>query len=90
MSSQKNVKVSKDILTSWDIEIYGFKIDIISQSIKELQAQKMLKYSTKFTDKRYEVGMLVCLPVHNLRNNYSSAHYDQLHSLRQNLKENRT
>ena len=74
------VKVTEKILRCLDIETYASKINVISQSKKELQAQKMLESTTKFTGERYEVGMLWSDPEPNLPNNYSSA-LGQLHSL---------
>ena len=73
-------KVAKNIQTWWDIETYASKINVVSQSKKELQAQKMLESATKFTGERYEVGMLWSEPEPNLSNNYSSA-LGQLYSL---------
>ena len=74
----EDVKVN--IQTWWDIETYASKINVLSQSKKELQAQKMLESTMKFTVERYEVGMLWSEPEPNLPNNYSSA-LGQLYSL---------
>ena len=76
----EHVKVAENIQTWWDIETYASKINVVSQSKKELQAQKMLENTTKFTGERYEVGMLWSEPEPNLPNNYSSA-LGQLYSL---------
>ena len=73
-------KVAEKIRKWWDIETYASKINVVSQSKKELQAQKMLESTTKFRGERYEVGMLWSEPEPNLPNNYSSA-LGQLHSL---------
>ena len=54
----EDVKVAENIQTWWDIETYASKINVVSQSKKELQAQKMLESTKKFTGERYEVGML--------------------------------
>ena len=56
-----------------DSETYASKINVVSQSKKELQAQKMLESTTKFTGGRNEVGMLWSEPEPDLPNNYSSA-----------------
>ena len=76
----EDVKVAQNIQTWWDIETYASKINVVSQSKKELQAEKMLESTTKFTGERYEVGMLWSEPEPNLPNNYSSA-LGQLYSL---------
>ena len=76
----EDVKVAENIQTWWDIETYASKINVVSQSKKELQAQEMLESTTKFTGERYEVGMLWSEPEPNLPNNYSSA-LGQLYSL---------
>ena len=69
----EDVKVAENIQTWWDIETYASKINVVSQSKEELQAQKMLESTTKSTGERYEVGMLWSEPEPNLPNNYSSA-----------------
>ena len=66
-------------------ETYASKINVVSQSNKELQAQKMLESTTKFTGERYEVGMLWGEPEPNQPNNYSLA-LGQLYSLEQRLQ----
>ena len=76
----EDVKVAENIQTWWDIETYASKINVVSQSKKELQAQKMLESTTMFTGERHEVGMLWSEPEPNLPNNYSSA-LGQLYSL---------
>ena len=76
----EDVKVAENIQTWWDIETYASKINVVSQSKKELQAQKMQESTTKFTGERYEVGMLWSEPEPNLPNYYSSA-LGQLYSL---------
>ena len=67
------MKVADKIQTWWDIETYASKINVVSQSKKELPAKKMLESTTKITGERYEVGMLWSEPEPNLPNNYSSA-----------------
>ena len=69
----EDVKVAENIQSWWDIETYASKINVVSQSKKELQAQKMLESTTKFTGEWYEVGMLWSEPEPNLPNNYNSA-----------------
>ena len=69
----EDVKVAENIQIWWDIETYASKINVVSQSKKELQAQKMLESTTKFTGERYKAGMLWSEPEPNLPNNYSSA-----------------
>ena len=78
-------KVAENIQTWWDIEIVASKINVVSQSKKELQAQKMLESTTKFTGEQYEVGMLWSEPEPNLPNHYSSA-LGQLYSLEQRFQ----
>ena len=82
----EDVKVAENIQTWWDIETYASKINVVSQSKKELQAQKMLECTTKFTGERYEVGMLWSEPEPNLPNNYSSA-LGQLFSLERRFQK---
>ena len=88
----EHVKVAENIQSWWDLETYASKINVVSQSKKEQQAQKLLESTTKFTGERYEVGMLWSAPEPNLPNNYGSA-LVQLYSLEQrfqrypNLKE---
>ena len=43
-ASTEDVKVVENIQTWWDIETYASKIIVVSQSKKELQAQKLLEY----------------------------------------------
>ena len=76
----EDVKVAENIQTWWDIETYASKINVVSQSKKELQAQKMLESTIKFTGERYELGKLWSEPEPNLPNNYSSV-LGQLYSL---------
>ena len=76
----EDVKVAEKIQSLWDIETYASKINVVSQSKNELQAQKFLESTTKFTGERYEVGMLWSEPEPNLPNNYGSA-LGQLYSL---------
>ena len=76
----EDVKVAENIQSWWDIETYASKINVVSQSKKELEEQKILQSTTKFTGERYEVGTLWSEPEPNLPNNYSSA-LGQLHSL---------
>ena len=73
-ASTEDVKVAENIQSWWDIETYASKINVVSQSKKEQQAQKFLESTTKFTGERYEVGMLWSEPGPNLPNNYGSAH----------------
>ena len=82
----EDVKVAENIQTWWDIEKYASKINVVSQSKKELQAQKLLECTTKFTGERYEVGMLWSGPEPNLPNNYSSA-LGQLFSLERRFQK---
>ena len=79
-ASTEDVKMAENIQSWWDIETNASKINVVSQSWKELQAQKMLESATNFTGERYEVGMLWSEPEPNLPNNYGSA-LGQLHSL---------
>ena len=76
----EDVKVAENIKTWWDIETYASKINVVSQSKKELQTQKMLESTTKFTGEQHEVGMLWSEPEPNQPNNYNSA-LGQLYSL---------
>ena len=76
----EDVKVAENIQTWWDIEAYASKINVVSQSKKEPQAQKMSESTTKFTGEWHEVGMLWSEPEPDLSNNYSSA-LGQLYSL---------
>ena len=91
-ASTEGVKVAENIKSWRDIETHASKIILLSQSKKEQQAQKLLESKTKFTGKRYEVGMLWNEPEPSLPNNYSSA-LGQLYSLERrfqrdpNLKE---
>ena len=55
----EDLKVAENIQTWWDIETYASKINVVSQSKKELQAQKMLESTAKCTGERHEVGMQV-------------------------------
>ena len=80
-----DVKVAENIQTWWDIETYAFKINVVSQSKKERQAQKMLESMTTFTGEQYKLRMLWSEPEPNLPNNYSSA-LSQLYSLEQRFQ----
>ena len=87
----EDVKLAENIQTWWDIETYASKINVVSQSKKELQAQKMLESTTKFTGERFEKGMPWTSakpeePEPNLTNNYSSA-LGQLYSLEQRFQK---
>ena len=53
----EDVKVAENIQSWWDIETYASKINVVSQSKKKLQEQKMLEGTPKFTGELYEVGM---------------------------------
>ena len=66
----KWLRISK---TWWDIESCASKIKVVSQSMQELQAQKMLESTTKSTGEGYEVGRLWSESEPNLPNNYCSA-----------------
>ena len=81
-----DVKVAKNIQTWWDTETYASEINVVIQSKTELQAQKMLESTTKFTGEWYEVGMLWSAPEPNLPNNYNSA-LAQLYSLERRFQE---
>ena len=48
----EDVKLVENIQTWWVIETYASKINVVSQSKKELQAQRMLESTTKFTGER--------------------------------------
>ena len=48
----EDVKATENIQKGWDIETYAFKINLVSQSKKELQAEQMLKSMVKFTGER--------------------------------------
>ena len=76
----EDVKVADNIQNWWELETYASKINVVSQSKKELQAQKMLESTAKFTGERYEVGLLWSEPEPKLSNSYSSA-LGQLYSL---------
>ena len=84
-ASTEYVKMAENIQSWWDIETYASKINVVSQSRKELQAQKMLESATKFTGERYEVGKLWSEPEPNLPNNYGSA-LGQLYSLERRFR----
>ena len=84
-ASTEDVKVAENIQKWWDIETYASKINVVSQSKKEQQAQKFLESTTNFTDERYEVGMLWSEPEPNLKNNCGSA-LGQLYSLERRLQ----
>ena len=64
----EDVKVAENIQTWWDIETYASKINVVSHSKKELQAQKLLESTKRFRGERYEVGMLWSEPEPNLPN----------------------
>ena len=80
-----DVKVAENIQKCWDIETYASKINVMSQSKKKLQSEKMLESTTKFTGERPELGMMWDEPEPNLPNNYSSV-LGQLHSLVQRFQ----
>ena len=82
----EDVKVAENIKTWWDIETYASKINVNSHSKKELQAQKMLESTTKFTGERYEVGMLWSEPGPKVPNNYNSA-LGQLYSVERRFQK---
>ena len=84
----EDVKAAENIQKWWDIETYASRFYVVSQSNKELQAQKMLESTTKFTGEWYEVGMLWSEPEPNLPKNYSSA-LGQLHSLERRFQRGR-
>ena len=66
----EDVKVAENIQTWWDLETYASKINVVSQSKKELKAQKTLESKRNFTGEPYEVGMQRSEPEPT---NYSSA-----------------
>ena len=68
----EDVTAADNIHTWWDIETNSSEINIVSLSKKELQEQKMLESTTKFTGERHEVGMVRSEPEPNLQSNYSS------------------
>ena len=82
-----DLKVAANIQSWWEIEPYASKINVVSQSKKQQQAQKFLESMTKFTEERYEVGMLWSDPELNLPNNYGSA-LGRLYSLGRRLQKN--
>ena len=45
-----DVNVAENMQIWWDIETYASKINVVNQSENELQAQKMIESTTKFTD----------------------------------------
>ena len=51
----EDLKVAENIQTWWDIETYASKINVVGQSKKGLQAQRMLESTMKFTGEWYEV-----------------------------------
>ena len=67
---------------------FMIQVMIQAEEKKELQAQKMLESTTKFTGERYEVGMLWSETEPNLSNNYSSA-LGQLYSLERRFRRDR-
>ena len=81
----EDVKVAENIQTWWDIETNAAKINVVSQSKKELQAQKMLESTMKFAGERYEVGIVWSDSEPNLPNNYSSD-LGQLYSMVQRFQ----
>ena len=91
-ASRVGVKMAENIQSWWDIETYASKVNVVSQSKKEQEAQKFLESTAKFTGELYEVGLLCSEPEHNLPSNYGSA-LGQLYSLERrfqrdpNLKE---
>ena len=66
----EDVKVAENIQTWWDLETYASKVNVVSQSKKELKAQKTLERTRNFTGEPYEVGMQRSEPEPT---NYSSA-----------------
>ena len=69
----EDVKVAENLHKLWDIETYEYKINVVCQSKKELEPQKTLESTMKFTGERYEVGMLWSEPVPNLQSRFNSA-----------------
>ena len=55
----KDVSAAENIQSWWDLETYGSLKIVVGRSMKELQAQKMLRSTTKFTGERCKVGMLL-------------------------------
>ena len=85
-ASTEDVQVAEYIQSWWDIETFASKINYVRQSKKKQQAQRFLESTTKFTSKRYEVGMLWSEPELNLPNKYGSA-LGHLYSLEQRLQK---
>ena len=85
-ASTEDVKVAEIIQSWWDIEIYASKINVVSQSKKEQQAQKFLESTTKFKGEGYEVDLLWSETNSNLPNNYGSA-LGQLYLLQRRLQK---
>ena len=85
-ASTEDAKVAENIQSWWDIETYASNINVVTQSMKEQQAQKFLESMTKITGERYEVGLLWSEPEPNLPNNYGSA-LGQLYSLERRLQK---
>ena len=86
-ASTEDVKVAENIQSWWDKEIYASKINVVSQSKKEQQAQNFLESTQKFTAECYEIGMLLSEPEPILPNKYGSA-LGQLYSLERRLQKN--
>ena len=57
----------------WDIETYASRFNVKSETKKERQAQEILESTTRFTEGRFEVGLLWNKPNAKLPNNYSAA-----------------
>ena len=67
------MKISEKIQSLRDTDTMLPKINVVSQSKEEQQAEKFLESTIKFTCERYEVGRLCSKPEPNLPINYSSA-----------------
>ena len=82
----EEVKVAENIQTRWDIGTHASKINVLNQSKKKLQAQRMLESTTKITGERFELGKLWSELEPDLPNNYSSA-LGQFYSLERRFQK---
>ena len=65
--------MAENVQSCCDIETYAPKINVVSQSKKEQQAQNFSENTSKFAGERYEMGMLWIEPEPNFSKNYGSA-----------------
>ena len=65
--------LAEQVRTWWDIETYASRFNVKSETKKERQAQEILESTTRFTEGRFEVGLLWNKPNAKLPNNYSAA-----------------